>query len=73
MRLNAHRRTVEEEHVQVGVVEWGLLGAVTFVRECVAGQSRSCAGGHRSFTVMGVGPGCGVLRVRIYGTACRVT
>ena len=54
-------------------VEWGLLGAVPFVRGCVAGQSRSRAGGHRSFAVMGVGPGCGPLRERSDGAACRVT
>ena len=40
-------------------VEWGLLGAVTFVRGCVAEQSRSRAGGHRSSVVMDV-----VLRMR---------
>ena len=35
-------------------VERGLLGAVTFVRGCVTGQSGSCAGGHRWSAVMGV-------------------
>ena len=40
-------------------VERGLLGAVTFVRGYVAGQSRSRAGGHRSSVVMEV-----VLRMR---------
>ena len=54
-------------------VEWGLLGAVTFVRGCVTGKSRSRAGGHLSSVVMGVGPGCGLFWVRSYGTACRVT
>ena len=53
-------------------VEGSLLGAVTFVRGCVTGQSRSRAGGHLSSAVMGVGPGCGLLRERIYGTPCRV-
>ena len=53
-------------------VEWSLLRAVTFVRGCVAEQSRSRAGGHRSSVVMGVGSGCGLFRERSYGTACRV-
>ena len=53
-------------------VEWSLLGAVPFVRGGVAGQSRSRAGGHRSSVVMGVGSGCGLLRVRSDGTPCRV-
>ena len=38
----------------------------------VAEQSRSRAGGHRPSAVMGVGPECGPLRERIYGTPCRV-
>ena len=41
-------------------VERGLLGAVTFVRGCVTGKSRSRAGGHLSSVVMGVGPGGGL-------------
>ena len=53
-------------------VEGSLLRAVMFVRGCVTGQSRSRAGGHLSSAVMGVGPGCGLLRERIYGTPCRV-
>ena len=53
-------------------VERGLLGAVTFVRGCVTGQSRSRAGGRLSSAVMvGMGPGYGLLRERIYGTPCR--
>ena len=35
-------------------VKGGLLRAVTFVRGCVAGQSQSRAGGHRSSAVIGV-------------------
>ena len=40
-------------------VERGLLRAVTFVRGCVTGESRSGSGGHRLSVVMGV-----VLRMR---------
>ena len=53
-------------------VEGSLFRAVTFVRGCVTGQSRSRAGGHLASAVMGVGPECGLLRERVYGTPCRV-